>query len=150
MARKRNYKKEYAASKRKAKSAGYKSVRQYSKVRKSLAIPRNASPVPRRVLDRQRPRFIETLDAGIPNLDGMIAASQFWSDHHSHEDTSRFNPDWSAVRILDYHHAYVQMPEGSRRKRGRNKQLRISQYVKKYGYYEGQVSLWKQLYKLDK
>lgn len=98
----RDYKAEYATAKRRAKQAGYKSQREYKRARKALQLPRNVSPVPRRVIER--------IDPGVLIPEGTKAirtGNARWSNKHSRVPNSKWNPKWDDTRARAYHLAFV-------------------------------------------
>ena|SRR6266540_3888185 len=101
MARKaRDYKAEYRAAKLRATRAGYKSEREYKRVRRELALPPRTMPVPKRILETNP-------------IVARRRESQRWSDAHSHKDTSRYSPSLTDRQAELYHAAYV-APYGKR------------------------------------
>lgn len=96
MARKtRDYKAEYAAAKRRATRAGYKSEREYKRVRKELALPPRTMPVPKRILEANP-------------ITALRRQSQAWSDAHSKRKNSRYRPSMPDAQVVKYHAAFVE------------------------------------------
>ena len=94
MARKpRDYKAEYATAKRHATRAGYKSEREYKRVRKELNLPPRTSPVPKRVLE-------------LNPITRLRRESQKWSDEHSHRYNSRYRKTMTDAEVEAYHAAF--------------------------------------------
>lgn len=94
--RKRDYKAEWAARKRRATAAGYRSVGEYSQARKKLGTPRNASPLPKRVTER------------VTKTDGVIRReSKAWSDKHSRQSSSRYRASWDDEKVGRYYDTFV-------------------------------------------
>lgn len=116
----RDYKAEYAARKRRATSAGYKSVKEYSKARKTLGTPRNASPVPKRIARTES----ESLSRSFKRSE-----AREWSRKHSHRASSRYRESMTDAEVDRYHHTFVEWIEGSRREVGKEKRSRIRQWL---------------------
>jgi len=96
MARKqRDYKAEYRAAKLRATRAGYKSEREYKRVRRELALPRRAMPVPKRILQANP-------------VVARRRESQRWSDEHSRRRNSRYSPSMSDADAERYWLAFVE------------------------------------------
>lgn len=146
MPRKRNYKAEYKARKRKAQRSGYKSVKEYAAVRKSLALPARSSPIPKRILETQKPGYVDSI---IPSALGrMRAECEIWSTTHSQINRSEYKPSFTPEQVRQYHKAYVEYPAGlSRRKGAKEKKKRIGAYVKKW--HKVKEDEWKQKYVLQ-
>lgn len=120
--RQRDHKAEYARRKARARAAGYTSVKAYSRARKELGTPRNASPIPRRVYDREQ--------TGTDNIVRLRREAAAWSDKHSATASSRYRPDMTDDQVANYHAAFVErITEGSRRGRARERRRRIRDYL---------------------
>lgn len=127
MARKRDYKKEYAASKAKAKAAGYKSQREYRKARKDLGLKgRGVSPLHKATKAKMYP--VATPPQTLRKIRRLC---QEWSDEHSQNDRSKYNPQWSDAKVLKYYIAFVVRPDQklSRRKRKKQKLQWLHDYL---------------------
>lgn len=127
--RKRDYKAEYAASKRRATNAGYKSEREYRRVRKQLNLPPRTSPVPKRIIRNVRP---EAINSGRTSseLSRLRREAKQWSDTHSLRKTSKYRDSMSDEEVRRYHRAFVQpVNEGSRRERARERRRRIQEWL---------------------
>lgn len=124
--KKRDYKAEYAARKRNATRAGYKSVREYSRVRKEFNLPRGTAPVPRRIAERIQPNVSAPKVSRAQRLRNEARA---WSRKHSHRHTSRYRPSMTDEEVEKYHHTFVEWIEGSRKEVGREKRRRIRDYL---------------------
>lgn len=86
MARKpRDHKAEYQRRKQLAQQRGFKSVRQYKRVRKELTLPRTSS-VSMKAIRRE----------GVE-----------WSASHSRKASSRYRMDFTDAEAVDYYQAYV-------------------------------------------
>lgn len=126
MARKRDYKAEYARRKRLATQSGYKSVREYRKVRKELKIPRNASPVPRQVLSINTDKTV--LQSA--HMRGLRAACKRWSDAHSRRRNSRYRDTFTDSQVERYYAAFVEKIDyGTQRKTDFVKRMRIKKFL---------------------
>ncbi len=133
MARKpRNYKAEYAAAKQRATRAGYKSERQYKAVRKSLALPPRTSPIPRKVLERERgTNAVPVASAAARALSRKRHEAKAWSDRHSRVERSKYHPRMSDPQVERYWRAYVDKNiEGNNRlERKREKNQRLYEFL---------------------
>jgi len=119
----RDYKAEYAAAKARATRAGYKSEREYKRVRKELKLPPRTSPVPKRIVENVKPGI--TAD-----MSQMRRECQRWSDGHSRVDNSKYRPTMTNDQVRRYHKAFVEKPKGKTRKeRSRNKYDAIHDYI---------------------
>lgn len=131
--KKRDYKTEYAAAKRRAQAAGYKSQREYKAVRKSLSLPPRTSPVPKRVIESQRVGVTSAANDYSRRMSRLRREARSWSDKHSHIARSRYTPSMSDEQVSDYHNAYVERPTGlSRRKAALEKRRRIHHYLSRW------------------
>lgn len=125
MARKRDYKAEYARRKLRAQSRGYRSPREEGRARKALGLPRSFRSVPRNDLP---PTVVERITGAY--MKRLRQESKDWSAGHSHTARSRFNNRWTNRQVEAYHRAYVErVTEGSRRGKSKEKSRRISEYV---------------------
>lgn len=99
----RDYHAEYVAAKQRATARGYKSEREYKKVRKELGLPRNVSLVPKRVLDMNTDQTtLQTAHSW-----RMRREAKEWSDRHSLRESSRYKPNMTDAQVERYHNAYV-------------------------------------------
>lgn len=128
--KKRDYKAEYAAAKRRAQSAGYKSEREYKAVRKALGTPRNAAPAPRRIIAAAAPETLNSAAANARSMASLRREAKAWSDRHSVRSTSRYTSRMTDEQVIRYHHAYVERIDGlSRRSYQREKRARIHDFL---------------------
>lgn len=119
--RKRDYKAEYATRKAKAQKAGYKSVREYSRVRKDLALPRRSSPIPKRIL---------STEGNNPRIARLRSESKRWSDKHSQRAHSRYRPELTDAQVERYWLAFVDEPTNRTiAEREFEKRIRIKKYL---------------------
>ena len=117
MARKpRDHAAEYAAAKRRATRAGYKSEREYKKVRKELNLPPRTMPVPKRVLE-------------LNPVTRLRRESQKWSDEHSHRYNSRYRKTLTDAEVEAYHAAFVEPLALAGEQLDREKRKRIHHYL---------------------
>lgn len=124
MARKaRDYKAEYARSKARAKAAGYQSEREYKAVRKSLKLPRNAAPVPRRILETEKPLAVSRAKVEARHMQRLRRESKRWSDTRSRVPSTKYNPRLTDDQVERYHRAFVEKID-TRTKRGKAEKLR--------------------------
>jgi hypothetical protein len=102
--RKRNYKKEYAARKRKAQQSGYQSVTEYRRARKTLRLPRNRPTPSKRVYQR-----FQTIQPTITSksLQTLRRESRLWSDEHARVYHSTYRDDLTPEQVRKYHTAFV-------------------------------------------
>lgn len=96
--RRRDYAAEYAARKRRAKAAGYRSEREYKQVRKALKTPRNASPISKPIAQVTGRSQLE--DAA--DIRRMRRESAAWSRKHSKRDTSQYVKSMSDENVRRY------------------------------------------------
>src|SRR5688572_10698482 len=95
--RNRDYAKEYAAAKKRANAAGYKSQREYKQARKRLGVKgARVSPVPKRVAS-------SIISAG---ADRDTRARQ-WSNRHSKVTESRWSDTFNETQREAYFNTYV-------------------------------------------
>lgn len=128
--KKRDYKAEYAAAKRRATAAGYKSTREYTAVRKGLKLPPRTSPISKPIAEKITPGITATSVSANTALSRMRREAKKWSDVHSHSHRSRYSPSMSDDQLRKYHYAYVEkVPKNSRRKMANEKRERIRQYL---------------------
>lgn len=124
MPRKRDHKAEYLARKRKAQRAGYASEREYKAARKTLGVPRNASPISRPIAS--------TIDNSLSTkhiryVRGQNAA---WSRKHSYVSRSKFDKNMTDDQAERYYTAFVEpITEGSRRGKAKERRKRIHDYL---------------------
>jgi len=90
----RDYKAEYAAEKLRATRAGYKSQREYKRVRKELNLPPRTMPVPKRVLE-------------LNPITRIRRENQRWSDEHSRRFNSRYQRTFTDDQAERYHAAFT-------------------------------------------
>ena len=140
--RKRNYKAEYARRKTRAVAKGYKTPHHEYRARKALGLSRI---FPSLRLD-ELPDFAFEKATGA-DITRRRQEAQDWSDAHSHVKASRYRRNMSQKQLDDYWRAYVEPYEQlgpSRRKRAKERRLRIFEYMTKYGYpIEGRQEDWK-------
>lgn len=99
MARKRrDYKAEYAARKRRAKAAGYRSEREYKRTRKALKTPRNASPVSRPIAEVTGREQL----ADAAEIRKMRREANAWSKRHSKQPSSAYVKSMSDENVRRY------------------------------------------------
>lgn len=150
MARKqRDYKAEYAAAKKRATAAGYKSQREYKTARKALRTPRNVSPVPRTVAERslRAEGGLTQARAEQARIRRLRLESRDWSRKHSKVNTSSYSPSMSDDRVEAYHVAYVAEPPGDDRDAREEARLEwLHDYLVPNFYTEEQ---WQELYPPD-
>lgn len=91
----RDYKAEYAATVARARAAGYKSEREYKKVRRELNLPPRTMPVPKRVLE-------------LNPLTRIRRENQAWSDAHSLRSNSKYHREFTDDQAERYHRAFVE------------------------------------------
>jgi len=115
MARKRDHKAEYAAAKRRAKAAGYKSQREYKTVRKTLSLPPRAMPVPKPIYETSYP--------------WKRAESKRWSKEHSRRYTSKYRDSLTDEQVEMYWRAYVEEFDESGKVGATAKRKRIHDYL---------------------
>lgn len=128
--KKRDYKAEYAAAKRRATAAGYKSQREYKAARKALSVPRGASPVPKRIAENVIDGGVSSATNRSSRMRQLRKESRIWSDRHSRVPRSRYSPRMSDDVVERYHRAFVDdIPEVSRRKRPKERKRRIRDYL---------------------
>lgn len=129
--RQRDYKKEYAATKRRIRAAGYKSEREYRAVRKELGLPRNVAPVPKRIQERIQPGITRRATDTNSLISRLRRESQAWSNAHSHVENSRYKRSLTDDQVRRYWRAYVEYPvSGSnRRNRAIEKVRRLHDYL---------------------
>lgn len=113
--KKRDYKAEYAAAKRRATQAGYKSEREYKTARKTLGVPRNASPIPKRLYTQ--------------STSYKRVQSKAWSKAHSNRHTSSYRDIMTDDQVDRYWAAYVEDFDESGKAGKREKQRRIHDYL---------------------
>ncbi len=95
--RKRDYKREYQAAKRRAAAAGYDSPRQYKAARKRLGVHGGrVSPVPKRVAE-------QIISAGSTRDD----AARAWSRRHSKVKESKWSESFDESQRDAYFNVYV-------------------------------------------
>ena len=145
MARKRDYKADYARRKARALGKGYKSVREERQARQALGLTR---PEFRRTSTPGKgwlPDYaIAALGGG--RIKRLRAEAKEWSDKHSHVKASRYRANFSNAQVEAYHAAYVQRPDPnlSRRKRAIAKRISIYNYLVAFGFpVEGGPEDWK-------
>lgn len=134
MARKpRDYKAEYARTKARIKAAGFKSEREYKRVRKELGLPRTAAPAPRRILAASAPEKLQAASkpsATSKEISRLRRECAAWSKKHSRKKRSEYRPSLTDDQVRRYHHAYVEeLPKLSRRQRNREKRARLYDYL---------------------
>ena len=126
MAKKRDYKAEYAAAKARAKRAGYASQREYRAARKEAGLKGgNVSPLRKSTKQRMYPN-------GMPPARGNLfkrAMSKIWSDKHSQSVRSGYNDSWSDEKVDLYYSAFVEEKEGSRRTKSKLKRDAIRDWL---------------------
>lgn len=130
MARKpRDYKKEYAQAKQKATAAGYKSQREYKRVRRELTLPTKASPIPKRILQNTSPEVISNIDRS--NITRLRNESRKWSKAHSKSTRSKFRAGMTDAEIIAYHTSFVERASEdlSRRKRAARRRKHLHKWL---------------------
>lgn len=122
MPRKRDYKAEYATRKARAQRAGYTGVREYSRTRKQLALPRNTSPVPKRIL---------AAEGSSPRIARLRREAAQWSREHSRRAHSRYFSTLTDAQAERYWLAFVDenIPGRSAAERDFEKRIRIKRYL---------------------
>jgi hypothetical protein len=92
--KKRDYKAEYAAAKRRATRAGYKSEREYKTTRKLAQLPPRTSLVPKRIFAGNDP--------------ALRQEAREWSAIHSRRPNSKYRENMSDDQVRRYHKAFVE------------------------------------------
>jgi hypothetical protein len=139
--RNRDYKAEYAAAKRRAKSAGYQSEREYKAVRKALGIGRRDPIIPRTIAN---PTRVESAPAEARRISKVRRDNRRWSQKHSRKTSTEYNPRVTDAQAEAYHAAWVE-PVDESGKQGRDVKRRV---MKDYlvGYDIIDADEWAQIY----
>jgi len=111
MAKRRDYAAEYAATKRRAQSAGYQSERQYRKARKAVQTPKRAMPIRRETLETLEPGALERGGAAIREDRAKRKKARKWSEKRSHEPTTRYSAKFPAEQVDAYIDTWVDKPK---------------------------------------
>lgn len=115
--KKRDYKAEYQARKRKATQLGYKSEREYKRARKTLSTPRNQAPPAKEEATKLAP----TLGISISRI---RRESKRWSNKHSHVPNSKYRDSLTDDQARRYWRAFVEDIPGVGRSKSRQKEKR--------------------------
>lgn len=129
--RQRDYKAEYAATKRRVRASGYKSEREYRAVRKQLKLPPRTSPVPKRIQERIQPGITASATTSAGRIARLRRESHHWSDQHSHVKNSRYFKSFTDAQVERYWQAYVEypVPGTNRKNRAQEKARRLKTFL---------------------
>ena len=129
MARKpRDYKAEYARSKARAKSLGYRSQREYKRTRANV---RAANPeFTSRTKLPPKSEVSALFGEVFSSVSRLRREAEEWSNKHSHSPRSAYKPSMTDAQVRKYHRAFVEKPDtGSRRRNKKQKMKWLRDYL---------------------
>lgn len=136
MAKRRDYKAEYARTKARAKAAGYSGEREYRSVRRALALPPRSSPISRRVLSRSAPERLNAAASETADLARIRREARRWSETRSQLDSTKLPRGLTEKQIRAYHKAFVNnLSESKRLPKGERDANRRANAQARYDYF---------------